>query len=522
MRSTLSVGALALCFGTSTLYAQNANVEFADTAANHWAYQAIQDLANRGLVKGYKDAKALKGRDLTRFEFASLVSRVMDRLSTVVERKQGDSAIGSLNQDTLNEIQVLKETFRPQLEAMQADLKKAQQDIEDLRSQVEDAKSSANKAQKQADSSFGVGSGHKFQISGYIQGRYTAASSRDDKLFPSGSPTGSSGYNGNYLEGGSSQSFLVRRSRLKVTGAITQNTRFAIQLDASGLMSGSNQAVSVREGNVTYTPGDGTAKNPAFTVGLFANPFGYALPLSSANIVWPERPLAFNENSEGIFSGQDYDRGVQISYSPTPIRLTAAFVNGSGRGSNDTDRRIDTVLRAAYSPRDDSWGVGASYYDGDISYSAAPPYAERKKQLLGLDAHYTSPKGPFVLGEFLAGTFEQRTYMDATALKLTTAAAPGNRIQGYYLTGGWNFGAGHPHPWALAISYDVLRRSTSGMADSGSDWNDVNLGIGALYNLDAATRLRFWYTSPSSVAHPAGTPEPRKIGLLTAELQVKF
>lgn len=505
-------------------FGQNQSSSFPDSPANHWAYQAIQDLAARGLVKGFQDVKMLAVKDLSRFEFASILNRVLETLDDMVLRRGGAATpkLSVLTQDTLNEIQALKDAFQDQLQAIQSDVKKAQEDIDALRSDVEDAKTFANKAFKQADNSYGAGSGRKFSIGGYIQTRYIGATSADSTLFPGGAAASSSGYNGNYMVGGNRDSFLVRRSRLKVTGAITANTKYGVQIDASGLTSGSNQAMTVREGNVTYTPGDGSTNNPAFTVGLFANPFGYALPTSSSTIVWAERPLAFNENSEGIFAGQDYDRGFQVYYGPGQMKYTAAFVNGSGRGSNDTDRRIDAILRAAYASKDGTFGAGASYYDGDISFSGTPPITLRKKQLVGIDAQYTSPAGPFVMAEYISGTFEQRTWMDVPTLKLTTQAAAGNKIAGYYVIAGYTFDKTKPHPWTLAASFDVLQRSKSGAADSGSWWDDENFGIGALYNLDAATRLKLWFTNPSRVAHPSAQPSPKKVGLITTELQVKF
>ncbi|MFI5385809.1 MAG: porin [Fimbriimonadales bacterium] len=526
--SSILAGAMAACFSAQLAFGQNQGSAYPDTPKNHWAYQAVKDLANKGLVKGYKDGKLIASQDLSRFEFATILNRVVETLDAMVATKNGqppkDTPVPSpkvLTQDTLNEIQALKDAFQDQLEAIQANVKKAQDDIDSLRSDVSDAKDAANKAQKTADNSYGAGSGRKFSISGYIQTRFNDVSSRDGTLFPGGSPGSSSGYNGNYQESGNPDSFVVRRSRVKIVGAVSPNTKFAVQLDASGLTSGTNQAVTVREGNVAYTTGDGTANNPTFTVGLFANPFGYALPTSSANIIWPDRPLAFNENSEGIFNGQDYDRGFQAFYGPHEMKYTIAFVNGSGRGSNDTDRRLDTILRAAYASKDNTLGVGASYYDGDISFSGSAPITLRKKQLLGFDAQYTSPLGPFAMAEYLSGTFEQRTWMDVPTVKLTTAAAPGNKIAGYYGVAGYTFDMHDPHPWTLAVSYDVLRRSASGPG-SGSNWDDINTGFGAIYNLDSATRLKLWYTNPSKVAHPAANPDPKKVGLITAELQVKF
>jgi len=500
---------------------QTASQQFPDNAANHWAYAAIADLADRGLVKGYKDSKAIPMSDLSRIEFASLVNRVLETLDAIASKDKSAPSAKTLTQDTLNQIQALKDAFEEQLKQIQTDLKKAQDDIEALRSDVVDAKEMANKAIKSADSAYGAGN-RKFAIGGYIQTRYLMVGDNSGANFPNGAPPSSSSYNGTYMQGTNGESFVIRRSRLKFTGSLTPNTKYAAQIDASGLTNGTNQAVTVREGNLTFTPGDGSAKYPSFTVGLFANPFGYMLPLSGANTYSTEKPLAFNETSAGLFASQDYDRGLQVAYSQGQMKYVAAFVNGSGVGTNDTDRRVDEILRISYQSVDKTLGLGVSFYNGNISFSGALPYVPRKKQLFGIDAQYNSPQGAFILAELVAGTFEQRTYFDQPTLKLSTSAAPDNKVLGYYVQAGYTFDQKGAHPWTIAMSYDVFRRSTDGEADSGSSWDDVNFGIGAAINLDSASRLKLWYISPSKVAHPPAQPSPKKISMITLEYQVKF
>jgi hypothetical protein len=87
------------------------------------------------------------------------------------------------------------------------------------------------------------------------------------------------------------------------------------------------------------------------------------------------------------------------------------------------------------------------------------------------------------------------------------------------VVGGFTFGQTGSHPLTLAAQYDVLRR---GEGPGGSDrYTDRNLGYGALYNLDKATRLRVWYERPDSVAH-LGPVTPPRYGLFTGEMQVRF
>src|SRR5687767_8759540 len=73
--------AATLLLPGAAVYAQDAAP--AEVTAKDWSYQAIEDLAKRGLVHGFQDAKFLDGRKLSRFEMATLVKRVIDSLMDV-------------------------------------------------------------------------------------------------------------------------------------------------------------------------------------------------------------------------------------------------------------------------------------------------------------------------------------------------------------------------------------------------------------------------------------------------------
>lgn len=225
-----------------------------------------------------------------------------------------------------------------------------------------------------------------------------------------------------------------------------------------------------------------------------------------------------------------YNTPGQLGFLPGGLKLTAAFVNGTARASEDVDRRVDQIYRVAYQTGNKQIGVGASYYNGQIDVPATvtgalgtgPAYVGRKRELLGLDAQFVSPAGPFVLGEYVSGKFEQRTAFPAfTALAPTTVYAPGNRIEGYYVQAGYTFAPSGSHPLSLFVNYDALRRADGGAGADGA-YDDENTGFGASYNLDKATRLRVFTIKPGKVAHAPGTATPPKIAQSLAELQVRF
>ena len=560
--AALAGGLLALGAASGAPQAKAQAAPFLDTPTNHWAYEAVQNLAKRGIVIGYPDGTYGGKRPMTRYEFAVAINRMLLTLDEIRADQQNGTppppAAQGLTQDELNQVQALIDKFRPELDTIQTNLKQAQDDIDALRADVLDAKALANKAQATADNSYGVGATRKFQISGYVQARYQVAPSGQGSLarFPQGVAGGAGAYNGNYLSGSNPNTFDVRRARLKFTGQVSGNTKYGVQIDASGAVTAGanpNQQVTVREAYAAYTLGNGDpTKNLTATAGLFATPFGYILPVSSATYISPERPLAFSESGAGIFTNQDYDKGLQLSYNtgqqllflPAGIKLTAAVVNGAGRTSDNSDKTVDQIYHIGYQTPNKVVSVGGSYYYGQIKTSGipgnlvgpvppgtitglGPQYTGRKKELYGADLQIVLPSGPFLNAEYVGGLYEQRSYFASpTANGLTTVYAKDNRIDGYYAVGGWTFGQTGTHPLTLAVQYDVLRRgegSKNAFNPGGSgSYTDENVGYGALYNLDKATRLRVWYERADRVTHAANTATPPRYGLLTGEVQVKF
>lgn len=58
---------------------EDQNVMFPDVPQNHWAFEAVDDLARRGLIIGYEDSLFKGDRTLTRYEFAEVVHRAIQR-----------------------------------------------------------------------------------------------------------------------------------------------------------------------------------------------------------------------------------------------------------------------------------------------------------------------------------------------------------------------------------------------------------------------------------------------------------
>ena len=75
-KAFLSTCAAALLVGvTSTAFA--ATNPFEDVPADHWAYDAIAQLAADGVIEGYGDGTYRGNQEITRFEMAQMVARAM-------------------------------------------------------------------------------------------------------------------------------------------------------------------------------------------------------------------------------------------------------------------------------------------------------------------------------------------------------------------------------------------------------------------------------------------------------------
>lgn len=102
----------------------NANVDsFSDVPKGHWAYEALDYLAQHGVIEGYKDGTFQGNRTMTRYEMASIVANAMKSDKGDI----GDKAV--LNQ--------LKEEFSEDLKQMQSQIDKNTSDISKLKEDAE-------------------------------------------------------------------------------------------------------------------------------------------------------------------------------------------------------------------------------------------------------------------------------------------------------------------------------------------------------------------------------------------------
>ena len=74
--------AVAVVMAAITVPALAAPYPFSDVPAAHWSYDAVTQLAARGIVSGYPDASYRGASPMTRFEMASIVARALAYMET--------------------------------------------------------------------------------------------------------------------------------------------------------------------------------------------------------------------------------------------------------------------------------------------------------------------------------------------------------------------------------------------------------------------------------------------------------
>jgi hypothetical protein len=127
------LGALVLMtLALTTAFA--AQQPFADVPQDHWAYDAISRLAQSGVLEGYPDGTFKGKRNMTRYEFAVAIARMIDQLGQASQGPQGSKGdqgpvgpagppgTGGLTEEQRTLLERLATEFEPELRALRADL----------------------------------------------------------------------------------------------------------------------------------------------------------------------------------------------------------------------------------------------------------------------------------------------------------------------------------------------------------------------------------------------------------------
>jgi len=112
---------------------------FSDVPQDHWAYDAVQMLEEKGLVEGYPDGLFKGDRAMTRYEMAMVVARVIAKLEQVQASipEIPDLSIYATKQD-LETINKLLDEFRNELDALGVRVNNIEDSLGKLTARVEE------------------------------------------------------------------------------------------------------------------------------------------------------------------------------------------------------------------------------------------------------------------------------------------------------------------------------------------------------------------------------------------------
>lgn len=116
-------------------YAQNDDEDmFSDVPTDHWAYEDIKYLAERGIITGLPDDTYEGGEAITRYQVANLVARTVKYLQ--------DNA-GSSNGEDLSTLEDLVYKLSERVDSTSENSSQLQDKVNNLEAQVEELKASS-------------------------------------------------------------------------------------------------------------------------------------------------------------------------------------------------------------------------------------------------------------------------------------------------------------------------------------------------------------------------------------------
>jgi hypothetical protein len=86
MKKILALAAMAALTAGVSAYAAN---PFSDVTPNDWAYQAVADLSEQGVVEGYPDGTFKGERNITRYELAQIIARMLAKEDQLNAEQRG-------------------------------------------------------------------------------------------------------------------------------------------------------------------------------------------------------------------------------------------------------------------------------------------------------------------------------------------------------------------------------------------------------------------------------------------------
>lgn len=109
MKKLAVVCVVALLFGVGALFA----AEFEDVPWDHWAYDAVASLAEKGIIVGYPDGTFKGNRPLTRYEFACALRNAIERLEAEMSAPADVESLKRAIEDLKARVEALEKQGAP-------------------------------------------------------------------------------------------------------------------------------------------------------------------------------------------------------------------------------------------------------------------------------------------------------------------------------------------------------------------------------------------------------------------------
>lgn len=365
-----------------------------DVPATHWAYNAVEDLAEKGLIKGYPPTgRFFGGRTVTRYEMATIIQRVLARVDEVSRQPAPKEAQEPpVDPRQIAEIRRLVDEFRVELTVIGTDLNKAKSDLAALQEEVGALREELHKQESSIASASAAAQEAK-ENTAALADAVKEQSERTAKLESSKVDAGVGRIKIDGLiqiwgmgeldapNRGQTDTFRLRRAELKLSGSITRRAYWWVLVDPAKSLSlnttsagGNITGVSVNQSSnilqelvAGYTLGPGAAVE----IGQQKVPLSMEGWRSASQLLTVERSI-FNllpVNAGRV--GDIRDTGITLRYSGQRVEGQLAILNDSGNTQNTTDpnnakdivwhldyKGLPGVTLGAY--QDISGGVGVS------------------------------------------------------------------------------------------------------------------------------------------------------------------
>jgi len=438
MRHLAVVVAAALVFALITpAFTQ----PFADVPTNHWAYDAIAELAAKGLIEGYPDGTFKGDRAMTRYEMAMVVARLLARVESIQIPAPQRPEVTKRDLDT---IQRLVNEFRAELAALGVRVTAVEEELNAIKAKLDNVRITGAFRFRYNDSQGATGA----SINGNPRG-FKAVDASNSPQVPD----------------------PILLMKLSIDGSVAPNVHLIVGMLLNGSRS---QALDFNSANFGF----GGTQN--FVTGIidnlffdWKNAFGWPLEIWLGRFGGGASPGALGTTYPVQFGpfGLVMNTGAQI-WRDSTLNSNANVVDGLAvfsRWPRLADLQVQGLIARIVG------GVGGStYFSGEDAY--------------GIDANVQAIKGLRIGGSYVSNNFTNPSgiptavgvpsalyhlYGPGGALNPATPNCPAVPITGGATTGGIRCPA-QGSGWSGYVQWDVL----PGIHFDGeyAGWNDAVLG----------------------------------------------